>query len=170
MSSIHGHLSFAQSSSRTYEQCVPGYLFDVYENDRLVAKKVWLWINATKASDGSQLVECNLIYILVDHEGKALSLEAHHYSNTDGTLSNIEIDSKRIAFDIALSWLVPGRSMRVACDGSSSAWRYEVRAVALWTDIGATGTTRVDWKQVDEVKLPYNRLVVPFLELKRDEK
>ena len=153
----------------TYEHCVPGYLFDVYENDKLVAKKVWLWIDATKAVDGSQLIECNLIYILPQVESKAFSLEAHHYSNIAGTLSNIEINKKMISFDITLSWLVPDRKIRVACDGSKSGLRFDVKAVALWTIIDGSGTVKVEWKQVGEIKLPYSKLIVPFYEMTKDE-
>ena len=155
----------AQDASVQHDHVIPGYLFNVYENDVEVSKKVWLWVDADKAA---QTITCNLIYILVDSEKEAVSLEAHHYSTSNGTIENLEIDPRRISFDLSLSWLVPGRTIRVACDGSNSNQRYEVTGIGLWRVVGGDGTVKVEWKQTDEIILPYSKVVVPFLELVKE--
>ena len=162
--------AFSQKSSVTYDHYVPGYLFNVYENDTMIAKKVSLTIDAQKMKDGSSFVECDLVYILVWNETESISLESHHYSSTDGTIANIEVDENRITFDMFLSSMLPDRSIRVACDRSTSAWRYNVKALALWTDLGGSGTTKTEWKPVDELKLPYSKVSVLFLDLTKEKK
>lgn len=161
---------FPQQSSVMHDHYVPGYLFNVYENNKLVAKKVSLTINAQKMKDGSTFVECNLVYILVWDETESISLESHHYSSANGTISNIEVDGNRIAFDISLSSIFSDRSIRIACDRSKSAWRYDVKALALWTDLGGSGTTKTEWEPVDEFKLPYSKFSVLFLNLTKEKK
>lgn len=146
--------ALAQQPLIPYDHVIPGYLFDVYENEKMVPKKVWLWIDANKST---QTVVCNLIYILPQKEDESITLEAHHYSNIDQTISNIEIDSKRVSFDLSLSSLIQGRTIRVACDGSTP--KYNVRALGLWRIIDGSGTIKVEWKPTDEIRLPYSRIV-----------
>jgi len=79
----------------------------------------------------------------------------------EGTLSVVTIEDNRLVFDASVSNVIGDRQIRIACDRGTASGAYKVKAVAMWPNMFVSGSTQIEWRQVNEVKIPYGRLKPP---------
>jgi hypothetical protein len=150
--------SFCQNIQ--YEHFICDNLFDYYENDTIVQeKKIVLRIDAKKYEDNSTYIECTIANILLNVSGKAFKLELHQYRNTDGYIRNIEFNRSGLSFDLYLGIFNLNRPIRLSCEILKNGYEYKINGVGLWKNINNDGYTKIEWKQVKELIIPYDKLL-----------